>query len=192
MICNMPTKQKKGGPLGLDLSGLASEKLSRSEAIDLMVEEARAGCAARLQALAEESKALATLSCDEIRAIVALPATAIESRFNRLPELQVSRRSDGTHTVELNVCFVLPSDGGGGGLPPELAARVARAVEVQAQVESERGVERALSDRTRVRGVLLRGLLSETPEGRALLSQLGSAAERFRDVVRGRGRALLR
>lgn len=170
--------------MGLDLSSLASEKLSRSEAIDLMIEEARAASKQRTDELEGERKALSRLTREEaVEMLMVGSESALDGRGDRAEFLN---RYDGNTHVHIELTFAADDP----RVPLGIAAKVRRAGEIELLIKQEREIARALADRTRVRSALLRGILAESFEGRALLDQLGDAAERFREVIRGKVRAL--
>lgn len=168
----------------LDLTGLAAEKITRSEAINLMLHEAKQASAERSRALESERVLLSNLSPEDARRMVSLACVTIEGGYHHA---EVRKKPSGTFGAAVNIS--LPRDLS--DLPPDLCARFNRLERVEADLNAERLVSRSLEDRSHVQTVLLRGMLGETEEGKALLKQLGEAAEKFRETVRGRNEKLL-
>lgn len=171
--------------MGVDVSGLASERLTRVEAIDIMVDDARQACEARLTALENERITLTRISTDDLRAMFNSDAAVVMDRYGHGLSLDVREARSKTMSCSVSVDLQFPADGT--GLPPEYVTRIARVREVMAEIKEEGLLRNSLNDRTRVRTVLLRGMLAQTEEGRELLAQLSESASRFRGIARGKG-----
>ncbi len=147
-------KKKVTLPMTVDSNGIMETKLTRSEAIELMLEEAREQTGNRVKAIEKELHDLQHLSPDELDDLHAVAKNA---------HMRIAWNGE-----EVNVSFDVKSS----AFPKWIKERRARQKDLEEERNTLYTVQRSLEDKGKAKLAIMKQVLESNDEGRKFLAQV--------------------